>query len=539
MSSRSSDIKHDETILRWHGYRYFPYEKVLAEREVESVLGVQPESSPSGLTVPSDSVSVDKIERLTYFRDAVGRNSAPIETIQGMLERTCTGDSAHVESHKKPKRQATRYSAHGLHEYKGKFNPQIVRAIGNILSLERGAWLLDPFCGSGTTLLEAFHGGWNAVGTDLNPLAVEIANAKVAAIQTPMRRLAAAAATLEGQVSIAEKLLSHNRHVSEKTIAARLRPDWTSALANFDYLSRWFPRPVLAQLAILLDAIAGIRSERIRRVFRIVLSDILRGVSLQEPADLRIRRRKDAAPNYPAITIFLADLKRKLDMIERAQWAIAPCSFQLAVRHDIRAPLPQIDGASSNEFDAAITSPPYATALPYIDTQRLSLCLLGLVDWIDLGHTEHSLIGTREISSRQRRELGTEIESNEARLPPRVHEIAQRMLHASLKDGNGFRRQNTPGLIYKYFGEMQDVFRALLRALKPKSKFALLVGRNRTRLGGKDFVVETPHLLAEIAQQAGWELADVIDLEAYQRYDIHHQNSIRKEGLIILRRPSG
>src|SRR5205814_1650952 len=70
--------------------------------------------------------------------------------------------------------QPTRYSAHGLHDFRGKFNPQIVRAIGNLLALDEGACVLDPFCGSGTTLLEGAHIGWNVAGVDLNPLVVLI-----------------------------------------------------------------------------------------------------------------------------------------------------------------------------------------------------------------------------------------------------------------------------------------------------------------------------------------------------------------------------
>jgi site-specific DNA-methyltransferase (cytosine-N4-specific) len=45
--------------------------------------------------------------------------------------------------------------AHGLHEYKGKFNPQIVSSILNILEVNEKSKILEPFCGSGTTLYES------------------------------------------------------------------------------------------------------------------------------------------------------------------------------------------------------------------------------------------------------------------------------------------------------------------------------------------------------------------------------------------------
>jgi site-specific DNA-methyltransferase (cytosine-N4-specific) len=77
-------------------------------------------------------------------------------------------------------RQATRYHVHGIHEYKGKFNPQVVRAFANILEFEPGETLLDPFCGSGTAVVEGLALGGDAYGIDRSPLAVLISRAKTA-----------------------------------------------------------------------------------------------------------------------------------------------------------------------------------------------------------------------------------------------------------------------------------------------------------------------------------------------------------------------
>src|SRR5262245_11279186 len=161
--------------LLWHDYRYFPYERMLAEREARQLFGVEPEKVDGGLLVDSRRAVGD---RLTYVK-AVQNGESMVVPDQANLEASGNGSAwGPVPS---LRRQSTRYSAHGLHEYRGKFNPQVVRAIGNLLGLEPGDRVLDPFCGSGTTLLEAAHIGWNAVGVDLNPLGVLIANAKLAA----------------------------------------------------------------------------------------------------------------------------------------------------------------------------------------------------------------------------------------------------------------------------------------------------------------------------------------------------------------------
>ena len=63
--------------------------------------------------------------------------------------------------------------------YKGKFYPQLAKSLINISAVPLGSTVLDPFCGSGTTILEAFLNGMAGVGCDMHPLATKIARAKV------------------------------------------------------------------------------------------------------------------------------------------------------------------------------------------------------------------------------------------------------------------------------------------------------------------------------------------------------------------------
>src|SRR5262245_7182471 len=117
--------------LLWHDYRYFPYERALARREIESIAGAQPKEHCVGLLVGTDQAQVKEMARLTYFK-GIRRSSEVIVPDQARLEASAnTGCKWDKDIHTTPtlKRQSTRYSAHGLHEYRGKFNPQVVRAI--------------------------------------------------------------------------------------------------------------------------------------------------------------------------------------------------------------------------------------------------------------------------------------------------------------------------------------------------------------------------------------------------------------------------
>ena len=64
----------------------------------------------------------------------------------------------------------------------------------------------------------------------------------------------------------------------------------------------------------------------------------------------------------------------------------------------------------------------------------------------------------------------------------------------------------------------------------------MVVGPNRTTLSGEPLTIDTPHLLVDVAQAVGWRIQEVIALDAYQRFDLHQENSITSEKLILLRR---
>ena len=100
--------------LIWHPYRYYPYERELAAREAHALL------APADLGETRRGIRIDgvqareNLERLVYFAGIQdGADWTP--TLQSRLEQAHGNGS---------KRQATRYSVHGLHEYKGKFNPK-------------------------------------------------------------------------------------------------------------------------------------------------------------------------------------------------------------------------------------------------------------------------------------------------------------------------------------------------------------------------------------------------------------------------------
>ena len=150
-------------------------------------------------------------------------------------------------------------------------------------------------------------------------------------------------------------------------------------------------------------------------IFLIAASNLLRDYSQQDPNDLRTRRRKTPLPDTPFAEAFLHALPPLLERIASAQAVLGTALPQgEALLLDVKEITPSQVGGF---FDAAVTSPPYAMALPYIDTQRLSLVWLGLVQSSELGKLEAQLIGSREFRGEGRRELRTKMDTNADNLP--------------------------------------------------------------------------------------------------------------------------
>ena len=105
----------------------------------------------------------------------------------------------------------------------------MVRVVFNLLGLNAGSRVWDPFCGSGTVLLEARHQGLDAIGVDLNPLAVAIANAKLSAIDTQSDLLRRAADLVAKRVHQRTRWVAEDAP-DERTISNKMGAGWTQKL---------------------------------------------------------------------------------------------------------------------------------------------------------------------------------------------------------------------------------------------------------------------------------------------------------------------
>lgn len=493
-----------EVVLKKFDYKYMAYELDLLRLEINMLIpqAVLEDDGQQLLLHNVLQKDVTALDRLTYVASYIIDNTC-YHTKQYKLEQN---------RNKNPKRQNTRYASHGIHEYKGKFNPQIVHALLNILEVGDNATVFDPFCGSGTTLIESAICGFSSYGIDINPLAVQLSTLKAKALNLDC-------AQTKEALDAAVKYLSCDIDVSNFMFDKTPRNE---------YLLNWLPQDIFFLLE-RLQQYTNTVDEVTALLFKLSASNLIRDYSLQEPLDLRIRRRTSPLPATPFVEAWTEMIMRQLEGIAHAQQYIDNINTNSVVElNDIR-----VVENNRQLFDVAITSPPYATALPYIDTQRISLVWLGLCQPNNITGLESTLIGSREFYRMQKEMLYDKIINNTDALPDCIIALI-REFQNNLTSQDGFRKKAVPLLLYRYFSDMKKMFQNVYSMMKPGAKYALVVGNNKTTIGGKLNVIDTPAMLVQIASNSGWHINKLLPLQTYQRYGLNAKNAITCETLILL-----
>lgn len=289
----------------------------------------------------------------------------------------------------------TQVGVHGVHPYPAKFIPQIPRQILGLLHPGDGSAVLDPFCGSGTTLVEAQVHGCPAVGIDLNPLAALIARVKTHPPGKPLAR------------TVSDALAR----------AAR----WRGEVPDIPRLDHWFERTVQEPLAALVTSIRSISDVRTREALEVVLSSIVVRVSNQE-SDTRYAAIKK--PGLSRDYVF--------DAFQRAAAAME-AAFSQQYESVARQDIPPVEILTRNvlevtprdigrEVGLVVTSPPYPNAYEYWLYHKYRMYWLGMdpisVRRDEIGARPHYFKKNAHTAADFERQMGTVFKLISAVLQP-------------------------------------------------------------------------------------------------------------------------
>ena len=278
----------------------------------------------------------------------------------------------------------TKEYTHCFHIYPAMMIPQIARRLIQKYGKEDGM-LFDPYCGSGTSLVEARVFGMDAAGTDLNPTARLIAEAK-----TRDYDLARLSSEVERFVDGLE---------DELTTIDGFDTFEEPEMVTFARLADWFPAKTIGEICLCIRRIEEISDDSTKDFLRIALSECLRLTSFQRNGEFKLYRippdQRDS--HYVALFPLLSQrINRNLKGCEAfCKDVVAATSARVHSFNTVeKTGLEDI----GREPDLVVTSPPYGdsgTTVAYAQFSWLTNVWLGL-DGSPSGALDRSLMGGRK-----------------------------------------------------------------------------------------------------------------------------------------------
>lgn len=347
-------------------------------------------------------------------------------------------------------KKAERYT-HLIHSYPAKLLANIPYFFfaTDALCSENGI-VLDPFCGTGTVLLEAALSGRNALGADANPLAELITGGKT--IYIPK-----------------EDLLETLSFILER--AKKFR----KVVVHPEAIAIWYSPTSLRQLTNLQRAINEINNKQQRTFFELCFSGTARKVSFADPSiSVPVHWNPERFSSNPQRmdevkeklkTLETVNVYDKFESICRANIERVQ-SLQGKIKEGVTARVVSKDarklGLEDNSVDMILTSPPYAGAQKYIRASWLNLYWLNLVKLEDLRELKTHNIGREDYRKEEVFESYTGIEN------------ADTVLKELYKSGNEYRAF----LAANYLNEMKVAMDESRRVLKPGGYMVIVIGNN-------------------------------------------------------------
>lgn len=353
---------------------------------------------------------------------------------------------------------------HTLHRFPGKFIPQVAQELLNLVAKKAAGYVLDPFCGSGTLLLESACQGIPSIGFDIDPHAVFITKTKT----TPL----------------SEHQIKHLEMLWDEPIDSGAV---SSDLPDIENLDHWFSQTCLEQLSILKGKIQTIEDEAERNFSYAVFSSIIRRVSNADDQTQKtyVSGTLKKTPALP-YEIFPTFMTRSLKNIR---------DYSLNCEEK---PLVRLGDARKIKLDVPIlgvaTSPPYIDSIDYIYNQMLEYYwlfnIIGMKSPRDVKDLRKTPMGFRKVN----------IDDSISRLY-QITPKAGNLLSPLVEKVNEISKSEAQNII-GYFEDFIGHLNSISPHLKSESRYAIVVGESFIR----GVTIPTAEILNEIFQSLGYNL---------------------------------
>lgn len=435
---------------------------------------------------------------------------------------------------------------HDWYRFVLSFPPHLVRDCLERLGVRPSETVLDPFCGTGTTLVECRKAGIESVGLERNPMA-HFATAVKVDWSVPHGALADFADRVAEDASsvLADQNLDGWRDLPVAGLGAVSRKLETLDLRRARLLLKnsISPVPLHKTLVVLAAMDRATGSDRagqaIRACGRLAMANALvKGIgNLRFGPEVGVGTIKDDAP---VLDLWRAQVRRMEDDL-RAVAGVAAGSRAGGSPHAdgggyARARVVHADARdpagvlSARSVDAVITSPPYPNEKDYTRTTRLESVVLGMITTLQ----ELRALKRGMVRSNTRGVYKADDDDQVVRDHAEVARIADRIERRRIELGKTSGFERTYARVVKlYFGGMSRHLASLRATLRPGARLAYVVGDQASYLR---VMIRTGRILAEIAESLGYE---VVGIDLFRtRLATATREQLREE-VVLLRWPGG
>jgi hypothetical protein len=364
------------------------------------------------------------------------------------------------------KYSGTQFSTHGFHRYPAQVIPHIPAFFFTKFNKKDYPVTLDPFCGTGTVLVEAMHNGRDSIGVEINPIAALISKVKTTPIEIKLLK--------EGLSEIEKNYL---RYVQENNNDV-----------SFENINYWFDENSINKLNALKISIQKINNIDVKNFYFVVFSSIIKKISKADP--------KIYVPVIPKKDSYKKKFNNVWDLFnDKSQFNIKNMSDYL---NRLSNPHPKCNIINEdilnkpiikNSVDLIITSPPYISAQKYVRSTRLEAY------WLDYSKEEQININKNTIGT----ELLSKDHYNEIKYI-NIDELDN--IIESIFQVNPYRA----GIISKYFHDIKKTIIYLKSVLKSNGKFILIIGNSKAI----HQTIETNKYIMNICKEEGFIIEKIM-----------------------------
>ncbi|MHA1221956.1 MAG: DNA methyltransferase [Candidatus Heimdallarchaeaceae archaeon] len=417
------------------------------------------------------------------------------------------------------------YLNHYMHPYKGKFHPKMARSLINYTFPSKKGLILDNFCGSGTTLVEAGYMNIDSIGVEINPLSVLMCNVKTNSVKIEPSKL---------KKQIINFLQELKDHIKSFNFTKKGQSKLTGFIQENekDKLANITPSKINLEAKEKIKLLKGPLKEDIKKVEEIIIArEIINEIqdvlvkdffllSLSGTiSDVNRRTRKSF---LEAFEERLMDLYHRLYLYNKLNKIL---NFGDANSKTYVSDTRDMKQIKDSTIDAIINSPPYSTALDYIRNDEPQLILLNLVK--SFKELEANMMGNPRLNF-DKKEIMKMILSEENPVFTNSEE-GKRFVKILLENN----REDAGLRVFKFFLDMFFSLKEMFRVQKSGSKCAIVIGNNHFKINDYYQEIANDVVLEELGLSIGYKK----DLVIFRELEKSSSGNIRTESIVILEKP--